>query len=121
MKKATFFLFPFFLFLISCQGEKTEKKVDKPAYVIGEDKMVNIMVDMHIVETASNLKVFPPDSAQQLYQNAFASIYLTHEVTKAKFDSSLAYYATQTDEMNVIYDKVLEELSQLESEVNSDQ
>ncbi len=118
MKKTTFFLFPFFLFLISCQGEKKETK---PAYVIDQDKMVSIMVDMHIVETASNLKVFNPDSAQQMYQNDFASIYLTHEVTKAKFDSSLAYYATQTDEMNVIYDRILEELSQLESEVNSDQ
>lgn len=107
-----------FLFLVSCQGEKT---AENPAYVIDQDKMVGIMVDMHIVETASNLKVFPPDSAQQMYQNYFESIYLTHGVTKANFDSSLFYYSTQTDQMNVIYDKVLENLSEMESEVNSDQ
>ncbi len=83
--------------------------------------MVSIMVDMHIVETASNLKVFPPDSAQPLYQNYFESIYLTHEVTKAGFDSSLFYYSTRTDQMNVIYDRILEQLSLMESEVNSDQ
>jgi len=83
--------------------------------------MVNIMVDMHLVETAANLKVYPPDSAQQLYQNDFASIFLTHGVTQEKYDSSLFYYSTQTDQMNVIYDKVLENLSELESEVNSDQ
>ena len=92
-----------------------------PEYLIDKDKMVSIMVDMHIVETAANLKIYPPDSAQQLYQNDFASIYLTHDVSKEKFDSSMFYYATQTDQMNVIYDKVLENLSELESEVNSDQ
>jgi hypothetical protein len=121
MRRLPFFLFSVSLFLFSCQGEKQEKKVEKPTYVIDQDKMVSIMVDMHIVETASNLKVFPPDSAQQMYQNSFESIYLTHGVRKTQFDSSLYYYSMQTDQMNVIYDRILEELSQLESEVNSDQ
>lgn len=77
------------------------------------------MVDMHLVETAANLKVFPPDSAQQMYYDHFESIYLSNGITKTKYDSSLYYYATQTDQMNVIYDKVLENLSEMESQVNS--
>ena len=108
----------FSMLLLSC-GQ--EKKAQKPYYLIDQDQMVNIMVDMHIVETASNLKVFPPDSARQMYQDYFESIFLSHDVTMAEFDSSLYYYSTQTDQMNVIYDKVLENLSELESEVNSDQ
>lgn len=107
-----------FLFFLSCQQKRMP---EVPAYLIDKDKMVNIMIDMHIVETAANLKIYPPDSAQQLYQNDFASIYLTHDVTKEKFDSSMFYYATQTDQMNVIYDQILEGLSEMESEVNSDQ
>jgi hypothetical protein len=118
MRQLTLFLFSFSLFLFSCQQKKTP---EKPAYLIDKDEMVNIMVDMHIVETAANLKVYPPDSAQQMYQNHFASIYLTHEVTKEKFDSSLYYYSTQTDQMNVIYDQILENISEMESQVNSDQ
>ncbi|MCF8464527.1 MAG: DUF4296 domain-containing protein [Flavobacteriales bacterium] len=118
MRQLAIFLCSFFVFLSSCQQGK---KPETPAYLIDEDKMVHIMVDMHIVETASNLKVFPPDSAQQMYQNDFASIYLTHEVTKAAFDSNLQYYSTRTDQMNVIYDRILEELSEMESEVNANQ
>lgn len=118
MRLITFFILSFFLFLFSC-GQKQEPKA--PAYLINEAEMVNIMVDMHLVETAANLKVYPPDSARQMYQDDFASIFLTHGVTKAKYDSSLYYYATQTDQMNVIYDKVLENLSEMESEVSSDQ
>jgi len=118
MRILTFTLLSFSLFLFSCAQEK---KAEKPDYLIDENKMVGIMVDMHIVETAANLKVFPPDTARQMYEDYFASIFLTNEVTKAEFDSSLYYYSTQTNQMNVIYDRVLENLSELESEVNSDQ
>lgn len=112
------FLFLSCFFLFSCSQKQ---QAERPAYLINKDEMVKIMVDMHLVETAANLKVYPPDSAQQLYQNNFASIFLTHGVTQEKYDSSLFYYATQTNQMNIIYDQVLESLSELESEVNSDQ
>lgn len=118
MKFLTSILFVVSFSLFSCQ-QKAEKKI--PAHVIPEEMMVSIMVDMHLVETAANLKVFPPDSAQQMYYDHFESIYLSNGITKAKYDSSLYYYATQTDQMNVIYDKVLENLSEMESQVNSDQ
>jgi hypothetical protein len=118
MRILAFFCFSVSLFLSSC---KQEDQAKSPKDLISEDKMVSIMVDMHIVETASNLKVFPPDSAQQMYHDYFESIYLTHGVTKSGFDSSLYYYATQTDQMNVIYDRILENLSEMESQVNSDQ
>lgn len=117
MRILTYTLFSLSLFLFSCDQEKKEQR---PTYLIDEDKMVSIMVDMHIVETASNLKIYPPDSAQQMYFDDFESVYLTHEITKEKFDSSLYYYATQTDQMNIIYDRILENLSEMESEVNSD-
>lgn len=116
MRKTLLFCIVWMLF--SCQPTPSNTT---PDYVLSEDKMVSVMVDMHLVETAANLKVFPPDSAQQMYSDRFASIFLTHQTTQAKYDSSLWYYATQTDRMNVIYDLVLEQLSELESEVKSDQ
>lgn len=112
----SFILATFFL-LFSCQ-EKAEKKPDN---LLNEDQMVAVMVDMHLVETAQNLKVIEPDSTNREYNQLFESIFVSHGVTKAKYDSSLYYYSTRTDEMNVIYDKVLEKLSELESQVKSDQ
>ncbi|MCF8275265.1 MAG: DUF4296 domain-containing protein [Flavobacteriales bacterium] len=117
MRKAVIFLFSISLFVVSCQ----ENEPKKPAYLIDEEKMVSMMVDMHIVETAANLKIYNPDSSGLQYDEAFGSIFATNNVSKADFDSSLYYYSTQTDRMDVIYDKVLENLSEQESEVNSAQ
>ncbi len=105
------------LWLAACQQPAEQK----PDYLLDEDKMVAVMVDMHLVETAQNLKVIEPDTTFAEYDRMFGSVFTTHAVTKADFDSSLYYYATRTDEMHVIYDKVLERLSELESRVRSDQ
>ena len=83
--------------------------------------MVSLMVDMHLVETAQNLKLMGPDSSYTEYLQSFNAIFLSHGVTKADFDSSLFYYTSNTEQMPAIYDKVLEELYELESEVKSDQ
>lgn len=105
------------ILLASCE----QKMPKRPSNVLDEDQMVSVMVDMHLVETAQNLKVIEPDSTNSEYNRLFESIFVSHGITKARFDSSLYYYSTQTDQMNVIYDKVLEELSELESQVKSDQ
>jgi hypothetical protein len=105
------------LLAVSCK----QKEADAPAYLLSEEKMVDVMVDMHLVETAHNLKLIGPDSTNAEYHSFFSSIFASHGVTKVDFDSSLFYYSTRTTEMNDIYDKVLEELYELESEVKSDQ
>ena len=115
MRKFGFFIVSFLLFAASCN----EKAPQKPSYLVDEKKMVEVMVDMHLVETAHNLKLLPPDTTRQAYNGMFERIYVTHQVTKTTFDSSLFYYSTQTEQMNVIYDKILEHLYELESEVSA--
>ena len=115
MRKLGLFIFSFLFFAASCN----EKAPQKPSSLVNEEKMVEVMVDMHLVETAHNLKLLPPDTTGQAYNEMFERIYVTHEVAKVDFDSSLFYYSTQTEQMNVIYDKILEHLYELESEVNA--
>lgn len=113
------YLFPILcvVFLVACQqGAK-----QPPSYLVSEEKMVDIMVDMHLVETAHNLKLMGTDSTYTEYLEKFNAIYPTHGVTKADYDSSLMYYTSSTDQMPAIYDKILEELYELEAEVKSDQ
>lgn len=98
-----------------------EQKERKPTYLLEEEKMVSVMVDLHLVETAHNLKLMENDTNSARYEDYMASIFVSNEVRKGQFDSSLFYYSTHTEEMNVIYDKVLERLSELESKVNSEQ
>ena len=112
-------LFVIALLVIGCLFGCNEDKKTKPDYLLEQDKMVEVMVDMHIIETASNLKLISADSATIRYQEMFSSIFVTHEITKADFDSSLFYYATQTEQMPLIYDQVLERMYEMESEVSA--
>ena len=105
------------ILVLSCN----EKEPEKPAYLLDEEEMVSVMVDMHLVETAHNLKLIGPDSTNAEYNSYFNSIFASHQISKVDFDSSLFYYSTRTQQMNAIYDKVLEELYEMESEVKSDQ
>lgn len=114
--KTAFSLFLIALAVLSGCKEPVETK---PDYLLGEEKMIAVMVDMHLVETANNLKLLTPDTTGQQYSEMVEKIYATHEVSKVDFDSSLFYYSTQTEQMNVIYDKILERLYELESEVNA--
>lgn len=109
------------LFLFVVLAACNEPKPDQPDYLLSENDMVSLMVDMHLVETAQNLKLMGVDSTNRRYQQYFNSIFETHQVSRADFDSSLMYYSSKTERMNVIYDKVLEELYEMESEVKSDQ
>ncbi len=112
MKRAYLLLSLTYLLFSACEDQKQKT----PDYLLSEDKMVAVIIDMHLIETANNLKLIPEDS---IYQKDFSSIFATHEVTKEAYDSSLFYYVTKTDRMDKIYDKVLEDLYELESEVKA--
>lgn len=107
----------FAVLIISCH----EPKQKTPDYLIDETKMVDMMVDMHLVETAQNLKLLGTDTTNRKYQQYFNSVFESHQVSKADYDSSLYYYSAQTEQMNAIYDKVLERLYEMETEAKSDQ
>lgn len=98
-----------------------EPQQKKPDYLIDDDKMVELMVDMHLVETAQNLKLLGVDTTNRKYQQYFNAIFESHGVSKADYDSSLLFYSTETEQMNEIYDKVLETLYELETESKQDQ
>ena len=51
MRSLGLILFSLLVFTVSCD----EKEPQAPDYLITEEKMVEIMVDMHLVETAHNL------------------------------------------------------------------
>ena len=105
-------IFPLFFF--SC----TDKQ-DQPDYLIASDSLVGIMVDMHLVETAANLKLIGTDSLKPNYNQMFEAIFKKHGITKTEFDSTLFFYSKKPDEMSGIYDKVLERLSELDAEASS--
>jgi len=98
----------------------TEKSPPPPSGLLSEDQMVEVMTDMHLVETANNLKLMGTDTAYTEYLQAFNAIFRSHGVTKAQFDSSLYHYTVNTEKMPIIYDRMLERMYELEEEVRAD-
>ncbi len=102
------------LSMYSCSDSAQE-----PDYLIASDSLVGIMVDMHLVETASNLKLIGTDSLKPNYNQMFEAIFKKHGITKTEFDSTLFFYSKRPDEMSGIYDKVLERLSEMDAEASA--
>jgi hypothetical protein len=102
-------------FLFSCTSN------EKPDNILPSEQMVDIMVDMHLAETAANLKLVGVDSLSPSYGQLYEGIFAKYGTTKSAFDSTLYHYSVRPEEMNVIYDEVLERLSEMDAEAAAKQ
>ncbi|MCF8258404.1 MAG: DUF4296 domain-containing protein [Flavobacteriales bacterium] len=107
-------LFPHILFSIfllsSCNSSENSNQLPIP-----QEQMVSIMVDMHLAESAANLKLTEADSTRPSYQQLIEAIFEKHGTTRATFDSTLYKLSFQPTEMNAVYDLVLERLSEMDA------
>ncbi len=98
------------LFFTACQS-----KVE--AYIIPKEILINILCDVHIAEgmvrTSNIPSQFKNDTALYSY------VYSKYGYTKVKVDSTINYYTRDhADEFERIYERVIEQLSELESQQN---
>ncbi|MCM1077243.1 MAG: DUF4296 domain-containing protein [Bacteroides sp.] len=86
------------ILLVSCS--KT------PGYVISENKMAEIMADIHTAEAVvdANNSTFRQDSAKQAF---IQSICMRHGVTTQELDTSLYWYGHNLQEYMNVYDKTI--------------
>src|SRR5262245_60231124 len=101
-------------FVCACSPSPKDKDA-APDNLLSPDSMVSILVDIHLVEAASNITRFN-DVESFKAQELYPSIYKTHKTDSATFHSSFNYYLRHPDKLQAIYDKVLNELSKRESE-----
>lgn len=78
---------------------------------LSEEKMVEIIRDLHIAEAAmQNLVGITKDSLGQIY---YQQIFDLHEVNEVDFDTSIQRLRRDPTRLNQIYDKVLLSLDQI--------
>jgi hypothetical protein len=118
-------------FLFACNQPKTDA-VEKPDDLIPEEKMVQIMADVHLLEAALNVRTpqvtrphgpltleGPRDSILHTVVNDPAAkppiewydIFKRHGVTKKQYETSMAWYGSQPEKLNTLYDEVITELT----------
>mgnify|MGYP003296977768 FL=1 len=104
MRKATSYLICLFLCLLvgaSC--------IDRPDYVLDEDQMIDLLVDVHKAEGLMELQA--SQHYDQDYQKSImAAVLVEHGVSRAQYDSSLMWYARHLKQLVRVYSHVDERL-----------
>ena len=102
-----------FAFLASCKPPQEEDEI-VPANILGEDKFVKVLADAYLCEGASGINI------KNVTGNKFDSTYAFNPlkdngIEKSQFDSTIAYYSNHPKKMKIVYEKVLDKLSQIQA------
>ncbi|MFO8129205.1 MAG: DUF4296 domain-containing protein [Bacteroidales bacterium] len=118
MKKSWLLLIPLFLFF-SCYNSdagKERSKQPKPALTV--DQMAGVLTDMHLAQSTLKFRqdrgLRHRDSSEHLHYIIFRK----HNITQEEFEKSMDYYKHDLKKYDLIYEKVLENLSKLESQLS---
>ena len=105
------FLLP--LLILSC-GNKNK---DLPDYIVVEEKLVPLLVDIHLTDAMLTKEKRPHKEKFESAVNMYPSVLLKHNIDRAIFDSTIRFYVKNPEKFAKIYDEVLRELSILEGSV----
>lgn len=101
----------FIFFLFACNSENKKEKME----VIPKKELIPILVDMHKVDGA--LSVYRIRREYRFYdkKKIYDVVLAQHNTTREQFNYSLEYYSEDLEEFELIFEKVIEELSKLEN------
>lgn len=114
MKK--FIPFLFIVILSACTA--IEDKVRIPDTVLSEEKMAEVMVDVHLLEAALNINNYSKD--QVVMNNSInpnSDIFKKNNITKKQYDESFEFYSKNPALLTEVYQLVLNNLSKMQAEV----
>ena len=107
----------FIIILISlsgCHGPKDEK----PADLIPEEQMIDILTDIHVADAIVDNKYGQQKVDLPLTNALYSQIYKNHKITAARYKSSYKYYEANPELMDNIYTQVITELSKKQALLN---
>lgn len=133
----------FLLLLFSSCGEKEETSTaisaEQPADLIPEDKMIQVLADVHLLESAlsyrspgaptpsrspfmisSNEQVeLPPAGSQESLP--YYDIFAKNGYTREQYERSLKWYSLDAVKYSEMYDEVINELTRRQAKENAGQ
>ena len=109
MKLVKYGIIFFFFIGLSCQDVRY---MDKPKNLIPEDKMVDILTEMALVNAARNYNKI---LLEQTGIKPDQYIYDKFEIDSVQFEKSNAYYTEKYDDYQRVFDKVKDSLLSLKT------
>ena len=113
MKRLFYILFC--LILLGC-GDQSP---DRPKDLVPQDKMVQILADIHIAESQIETKVVYPDTALMTFNYWQKEILQKHGVKEEQFRDTYRYYQNNLKEMDELYEIIIDTLSVRETKMRA--
>lgn len=100
------------LIMQSC-GEEIK---EIPVYVLSKDKMAKVLAEKHIIDASINLQLHKRPLTKEEIDDLYKSAYKQSGIRETQFDSSFSYYKDNPEELNEVYDLVLNQISRKQAE-----
>ena len=107
------------LLLFSCAPKQDLSEKNVPENIIRPDSMVVIIVDMQLAEAVLQEMRRTGKFEESIAITSFKKIFTNHNISKEKYEKSIAYYEQNLETYEKIYEKVITRLSQLRAEVKN--
>jgi len=99
----------FLLIILSCNPSKPPPR----EYFIPREKLVEILVDMHMADAIQSTPSFRDLSLDYDSIDLYSDIFLQHETNKLAFDSTMIYYSKNPRDLVSIYDEVIMKMTMI--------
>jgi hypothetical protein len=103
--------------LVACGPEAPEKTEALPDWIIPEEKMVDVLTDVHIIEGARIGQSVLGDSLPAKFH--YQKVWEKYNINAALYDSSFRYYSRNAERMDLMYEEVLTRLTKMSSELEA--
>lgn len=113
MKKNITFLC--IVFLTACTS--IEDRAVIPDTILSQEKMAEVMVDVHLLEAALNVNALSRDQQIMNSIHPDSDILKKHNVTREKYQESFTFYSQNPLLLAEVYQFVLNNLSKMQAEV----
>lgn len=102
----------FILFLLAACAPK-EEVVPVPDDLIGKEKMIEVLTDVHLIEgSRTGLSIMGDTIGLAVY---YDRLFKKHSITKEQYDNSFNYYIEFPEELDAMYERVIENLTKMEN------
>jgi len=116
-KVSVYFLIVSLIFAFSCGSSEEEVEI-KPDYLIPEDSFKMMLYDLHLLEGFISRNPDKIKNTDTLYEKQSMALFEQYSVSEKRFKLSFNYYLSDPEEMDKIYDEVLEELTKNQAELS---
>ncbi|MCS6824471.1 MAG: DUF4296 domain-containing protein [Cytophagaceae bacterium] len=100
-------LFIVFLFLLACN----EHDEQPPPGILSKEKMITVLIDIYLTESAISLKNITRDSSVALYSLYEKEIFKKHNISDSVFYRSREFYYNHPKMYYSIYESLVDSLS----------